>query len=239
MLKKYIKILFLSALFLTPSVWVCAQMFGGETAPASEKQTKPSRNNAASVNVSSETELDETGLDMDQMTPEEEREVNRRMMKKYQPKIIDGNLHINPLSISKTLDGSKRGTSAFIPLPDKNGKIDKKEKTSHIFIYYSNFNMTRSHAAGVGCRVRFNVLTTMDQRLVNLSVKLVWPDMTTNLSFDNVNPNIETYLDYALFGQGCYKMDKIPNIVVNRCRAKGMSQEECAGKIRWLTKSKR
>ena len=79
----------------------------------------------------------------------------------------------------------------------------------------------------------------MDQRLVNLSVKLVWPDMTTNLSFDNVNPNIETYLDYALFGQGCYKMDKIPNIVVNRCRAKGMSQEECAGKIRWLTKSKR
>ena len=31
-------------------------------------------------------------------------------------------------------------------------------------------------------------------------------------------------------------MDRIPNIIVNRCRVKGLSQQDCAAKIRWLRK---
>ena len=37
-------------------------------------------------------------------------------------------------------------------------------------------------------------------------------------------------------GEGCYSMDKIPNIVVNRCRVSKMSARDCASKIRWLRK---
>lgn len=230
----------LSALFLFPSFKGDAQMFGGGQNTQETPDVRSGNNSKVAPRTAAGFDEDaEEDAEYEQMTQEEKQEAEQRVLKAYQPKIINGELHINPLEIPNPTDGSKRGTAAFVPLPDKNGKISKKEKESHIFIYYSNFNMTRNHATGVGCRVRFNVLTTMDQRLVNLSVKLVWPDMTTNLSFDNVNPNIETYLDYALFGQGCYKMDKIPNIVVNRCRAKGMSQEECAGKIRWLSKSKK
>ena len=239
MVNKYLKIMALSALFLIPSFTGDAQMFGGgqnttqETQPVRTQDNSKASNKAA-VGFGEEAEED---AEYEQMTPAEKREAEQRVLKAYQPKIINGELHINPFKIPNPTDGSKRGTAAFMPLPDKNGNIKKSEKESHIFIYYSNFSMTRSHAAGVGCRVRFNVLTTLDQRVMNLSVKLVWPNMTTNLSFDNINPNIETYLDYALFGDGCYKMDKIPNIIVNRCRAKGMSQEACAGKIRWLSKS--
>lgn len=228
----------LSALFLIPSFTGDAQMFGGGQ-NVQETPAVRTRDNSKASNKATDSfdENAEENAEYEQMTPAEKREAEQRVLKAYQPKIVNGELHINPLKIPNPADGSKRGTAAFMPLPDKNGNINKSERDSHIFIYYSNFSMTRSHAAGVGCRVRFNVLTTLDQRVMNLSVKLVWPNMTTTLSFNNVNPNIETYFDYALFGEGCYKMDRIPNIIVNRCRAKGMSQEACAGKIRWLSKS--
>ncbi len=76
--------------------------------------------------------------------------------------------------------------------------------------------------------------SNLDRRLINLDVKLVWPNMTTVVSFANVQPNTQTYYNYALMGDGCYSMDKMPNIVVNRCRVKGMSSAECASNIVWL-----
>ena len=85
------------------------------------------------------------------------------------------------------------------------------------------------------CDVRFIVLTNLDRKLVSLDVKLVWPGLTTALSFSNVEPNTPTYLDYTLMGNGCYNMDQMPNIVVNRCRVRGMNSAECADKIVWLS----
>lgn len=152
-------------------------------------------------------------------------------------RIVDGNVHIDNMPEMKTKDGSKRGNAAFVRIPKPGEKEDPNEDTQLIFLYYDNFKITRSFGGGVGCDVKFAVMTNLDQRLANLSVKLKWPGMTTSLSFDNVNPNIETYFNYALFGDGCYTMDKIPNIIVNRCRVKGMSQEKCASKIRWLSRN--
>ena len=110
---------------------------------------------------------------------------------------------------TKTTDGSKRG-------------------------YVSMNAVDRSIGGQSTCDVRFFVNTNLNSRLINLDVKLVWPGMTTNLSFVDVPPNSPTYFDYALVGDGCYTMDKMPNIVVNRCRVKGMSSAECASKITWL-----
>ena len=114
---------------------------------------------------------------------------------------------------TKTTDGSKRGYVSMNAVDDKGNRSIGGQST---------------------CDVRFFVNTNLNSRLINLDVKLVWPGMTTNLSFVDVPPNSPTYFDYALVGDGCYTMDKMPNIVVNRCRVKGMSSAECASKITWL-----
>ena len=87
-----------------------------------------------------------------------------------------------------------------------------------------------------GCDVRFNILSNLDRKINQLDIKLVWPGLTMTLSFSNVSPNTQTYYNYALMGEGCYNMEKAPNIIVNRCRVKGMTSSECANKLVWLMK---
>ena len=89
----------------------------------------------------------------------------------------------------------------------------------------------------VRCFMRFILTSTLDRKINNLSVKLRWPEMETALNFYDVSPNVDTYFNYSLMGEGCYSMDKIPNIIVNRCRVAKMSAKECASKIRWLRKN--
>ena len=133
-----------------------------------------------------------------------------------------------------TADGSKRGNAAVYEVDDKGRRI----KNSNIFMYYQNFKISRSLGGNVSCDVRFFILTNLDRRLVNLDTKLVWPGLTTAVSFSNIEPNTPTYMDYTLLGDGCYTMDKLPNIVVNRCRVRGLTPQECANKIIWLKAAK-
>ena len=131
----------------------------------------------------------------------------------------------------ETLDGTERGK---IGLYQKGANFNKDN--SFIFIYYDDFSVNRSLGGEVRCNVRFVVTTTLDRKLNSLSVKLVWPEIETALNFYDVIPNTDTYFYYTLMGEGCYSMDKIPNIVVNRCRVSKMSARDCASKIRWLRK---
>lgn len=131
-----------------------------------------------------------------------------------------------------TKDGSKRGGQAFVEVDDE-GRLKKADK---IFLFYDNFKMTSYLSRTAGCDVRFNVLSNLDRKITQLDVKLVWPELTTTLSFSNVSPNTQTYYNYALLGNGCYNMEKAPNIIVNRCRVKGMTSSECADRLVWLMK---
>ncbi len=131
-----------------------------------------------------------------------------------------------------TKDGSVRGGQAFVEVDEKG----RMKKASNIFLFYDQFEITNYLSSSAGCNVRFNLLSNLDQKITNLDVKLVWPGLTTTLSFSNVSPNTQTYYNYALIGDGCYNMDKAPNIIVNRCRVKGMTAAECANKIIWLSK---
>ena len=131
-----------------------------------------------------------------------------------------------------TKDGSKRGGVAIQMV----GSDGSPEETNFIFLYYTNFSVNKTIGGEVRCDVRFVMTTTLDRKLNSLGVKLKWPKMETALSFNDVIPNVDAYVDYTLVGEGCYSMDKIPNIIVNRCRVAKMSQEECAAKIRWLRK---
>lgn len=149
-----------------------------------------------------------------------------------------GDIVIPEPNLPKTKDGSQRGDVSIIEIPTAGQEFSPDEDNELIFLYYEDFEITHGFGGSVGCNVKFVVVTSLNMRLSNLSVKLKWPDISTSLSFDDVNPNIKTYYNYALFGEGCYSMDKIPNIVVNRCRIKGISQQACARKIRWLGKNR-
>ncbi len=133
-----------------------------------------------------------------------------------------------------TEDGSVRGNAAMVEI----NQDGDSRRAAKIFLYYEDFRISGALGGATTCDMRFFVLTDLDRKLVNLDVKLVWPEMTTALSFANIMPNTPTYMDYTLVGDGCYSMDKMPNIVVNRCRVRNLSAAECAGKIVWLSAQK-
>lgn len=133
-----------------------------------------------------------------------------------------------------TLDGVKRGRTSVVPVVLGNKKQLSSE--GYIYLFYSDFKLDRMMSGTTTCDVSFLILSTLDRRLNSLAVRLKWPHMDTPVNFIDINPNQRYNLTYTLLGDGCYSMDKIPNIVVNRCRVKGMTQEECARKIRWIRK---
>ena len=131
-----------------------------------------------------------------------------------------------------TADGSVRGGQAFVEV-DEQGRM---KKVDNIFLYYDQFQIGGRLGETTICDVRFNILSNLDRKINQLDIKLVWPGLTTTLSFSDVQPNTQTYYNYSLMGEGCYNMDKAPNIIVNRCRVRGMTASECAGKLVWLSR---
>lgn len=111
---------------------------------------------------------------------------------------------------------------------------EKYKEDELIMLYMRSFNIYRSPSGQTRCSARFAIATTLPVKLSNLSYRLKWPNMETVLNFTDVEPGVENHFDYGLLGDGCYNMDRQPNIVVNRCRVKGMTQRDCASKIRWI-----
>ncbi len=222
-MNKFLKFSIINLILCCVSLPLSAQLINQNSVNTAATDSQNSQDSAPSV---SDEDKEDLGI-----TDEEEKAIIDRLKKQLNPRMEDGNLVLNPVDLGKTGDGSPRGTAAFISTDSEKGTED-----GNIFLFYSNFKISRTAATGLGCRVRFHILNGLNNRVSNISVKLVWPGLNTPVSFNNVNPNTENYFDYALFGEGCYNMDKIPNIVVNRCRVRGMSQEACANRIRWLTK---
>ena len=204
-----------------------AQSFGESDVSSSqngvilEEPTSLERNNVSTPKVSTSDE------EISQALSEEKKALDQEKMMD-QIFLPGGGLDV---LARPTEDGSKRGGMAVVEL-NKEGRSRRAEK---IFLYYDNFKMSSYLSNSAACDMRFIVLTNLDRKLVSLDVKLVWPEMTTALSFSNVEPNTPTYLNYTLMGNGCYNMDQMPNIVVNRCRVRGMNSAECADKIVWLS----
>ena len=117
-----------------------------------------------------------------------------------------------------------------------NGRRVADEEKEAIYIYYKDFKMVRN-VGQTACDVRFVLVTKLADKLSSISMRLVWPDLATKLTYDNVQPGIENYYDYRFYGEGCYSLDKLPNITVNRCRLKNKTQRECASLLklmRWV-----
>ena len=111
--------------------------------------------------------------------------------------------------------------------------VEDEEKEA-IYIYYKDFKMVRG-IGRIACDVRFVLVTKLSETLSSISMRLVWPNLATKLTFDRVKPGEENYYDYRFYGDGCYSMDKLPNVTVNRCRLKGRSQKDCASLVQLMT----
>lgn len=116
-----------------------------------------------------------------------------------------------------------------------NGKIifgnpeDRK-----VLVYINDFKVEKSMSGIVRCSMRVYVLNDMTEPINNLSMKLIWPEISTSLQMRHVKPGIRTYRDIMLLGEGCFSMDKTPTVEINRCRVKGKSQEQCAEAVHWF-----
>ena len=170
-------------------------------------------------------------------TPSNDKTTNEKTNTEDSEKKVEPKQNVKPqvnagLPWNETTDGIERGA---VGLYKKGANF--ADDNSYIFLYYDNFSVNRSLGGDVRCTVRFVVTSTLDRKLNNLSVRLKWPAMETALNFYDVKPNTDTYFVYTLVGDGCYSMDKLPNIIVNRCRVAKMSARDCASKIRWLRKN--
>lgn len=112
--------------------------------------------------------------------------------------------------------------------------VSEGRKNQEIRLYMRDFKVYKTLSGITNCSMRFYVESTMKSPISNISYRLKWPEMETPISFDSVQPNSSVYVTYALHGNGCYHMDKTPNIIVNRCRVKNMTQQACTDSIRWV-----
>lgn len=134
------------------------------------------------------------------------------------------------------LTNTKSVINASSSNPVKIYNKNKKDDNQLILMYMKDFNVYKSSSGQTRCSMVFALVTTLPTKLSNISYRLNWPNISTVLSFSNVDPQVENHYAYSLIGDGCYSMDRSPNIVINRCRVKGMSQQVCAAKVRWITR---
>ena len=114
-----------------------------------------------------------------------------------------------------------------------NGELVIDDSPRSILVYYENYQLHRSLDGITRCSLRMIVLNDLETRVSDLSFKLHWPEISTVVQMNRMNPGVRTYKDIMLLGKGCMNIDAIPTIEVNRCRVKGMSQNECADRVRW------
>lgn len=130
--------------------------------------------------------------------------------------------------------------NGFVPksemkFPKEFRPIDDFDSVSNnlIELYISNFSISRNMNGITSCTMDFHLNNDSNDVISLLSYKIEWEGLKTSLNFRNALPRQDKFQKYTLLGEGCYNADKIPNIVINRCRVKGISQDACANRIRW------
>jgi len=121
----------------------------------------------------------------------------------------------------------------YQPALDTN-EAKKIDNVNIIKVYIRDLEMSKDLSAKTHCSIKIYAESHLPTRISNLSFRLKWPDLETAVSFDNLQPRNPAYRTHAFVGNVCYSLDKIPNIIVNRCRVKNMPQQKCADSLRWV-----
>lgn len=118
--------------------------------------------------------------------------------------------------------------------PVSNGYSEQTANKGAIKIYMRQFKVSQSLSGFVTCSMKLYVQSTLPNPISNLSFRLKWPTLETPVSFDDIPANATVNHGHSFVGNVCYSLDAVPNIIVNRCRVKNMSQQECANAIEWI-----
>lgn len=131
-----------------------------------------------------------------------------------------------------TRDTEERSVYSFKVV---NGEIVVDENADrNILVYYGNYKINQRFDNWISCSIRMYVLNDLQTKITSFGAKLHWPDISTTIQMNHLEPGIKNYKDIMLLGEGCLHLDKTPTIEVNRCRVKGMSQEDCANAVKWF-----
>ncbi len=131
-----------------------------------------------------------------------------------------------------TDSGKKIFRSKLLTVQDTNKQ--QNSPSPRIMIYFRNFKINLTPSGRVMCDFDLSIRNVTPNKINTLNAQFIWPEIKTGASFYEVPSLHERYISMTLMGKGCYTMDKTPNIVVNHCRIKGMSSEECAKVVRWV-----
>ena len=151
----------------------------------------------------------------------------------------DADVQVQPqvrknLSNEETASQYNNSSPKIVSFKIVNGEVVLDEdKERSILVYYDNYQVHRGLDEYVRCSLRIYVLNDLTEKISSLGFKLYWPEISTSVQMNQLNPGVRTYKDIMLMGDGCFALDKAPTIEVNRCRVKGMSQEKCADAIKW------
>ena len=110
-----------------------------------------------------------------------------------------------------------------------------KTINEHILVFYEDFKISRTLSGEVSCSMKLSVLPLTQNKITQLSLQLVWPEISAVSNFYDVPAQVKNYKKISLLGEGCYSMSAVPNLVSNRCRMKGKTSEECAALLTWAT----
>ena len=135
-------------------------------------------------------------------------------------------------AVETTQSGKKIIRTPIISQAEKNNVQNQPQ--SRVLMYYKNFKISTTPSGRIMCDFDLVLHNYTPNKINTLNVQLVWPSIKTAASFYDVPARRQHYQSLTLLGQGCYSMDKAPNIVVNHCRIKGMSGEECASSVLWV-----
>lgn len=116
--------------------------------------------------------------------------------------------------------------------------VFQEDKDRMILIYYDDYKVSKGMDKIVRCSMRMYVLNDLETKISNIGFKLIWPGISTSLQMQQVNPGVSSYTDIMLLGDGCFTMDKTPTVEVNRCRVKGLTEEQCAAKVKWFSRNR-
>ena len=122
----------------------------------------------------------------------------------------------------------------FKPVGEKNVPFNENDIKPTIELYLDHLEILPTFSKITHCSATFHVRSTLNTPISNISFRLKWPNMETPISFDNVPAQGTSSTSYTLLGNGCYEMDTVPTVIVNRCRVKGLAQEACTNLIKWV-----
>ena len=115
-------------------------------------------------------------------------------------------------------------------------EIDNKtpiEGELYIGVSKGSYRLFKDITGRTKCAFGVTLKSTLNKKLQNLSLRLVYPHRTFAFIFRNVDAKESSERYISTSGDICYNLSGVPDIDINRCRIYSASGKECAKRLIW------